>query len=415
MWPQIAPISSLLTGVALLLLGNGLLNTLLTLKGAEQGYSTTLLGLIMSGYFTGYFLGNWLGGPLIRRVGHIRAFAFCCALAAICALLHVLIINPWVWVALRLIYGVALICLYMVIESWLNARANSDNRGKILALYMAVNLGALALGQQLLRLDTSLGFTLFALAGMIIVSALMPVTLTRQLQPTLPDSPSANLREMLRIAPLALAASALSGLGLSGFWGMAPAYANLISLDAAGVGLLMTLTILGGALLQWPIGRYSDRHDRRKVLSWVVAGAALAAATMVILGPGTPLLALFFLFGGLSFAIYPLAVALLIDQLHPDEVLSGSASLLLVNGIGSSCGPLLAGLLMQQFGAVALPVYFTATLGVLAMYAFYRIHRVSDLIAESPAQFVPMLRTGPTALEMVPEAPTPDAEPPGTR
>ncbi|WP_394561959.1 MFS transporter [Aquipseudomonas alcaligenes] len=413
MWPQIAPISSLLSGVALLLLGNGLLNTLLTLKGAEQGYSTTLLGLIMSGYFTGYFLGNWLGGPLIRRVGHIRAFAFCCALAAICALLHVLIIDPWVWVALRLLYGVALICLYMVIESWLNARASSDNRGKILALYMAVNLGALALGQQLLRLDESLGFALFALAGMFIVSALMPVTLTRQLQPSLPDAASANLREMLRIAPLALAASALSGLGLSGFWGMAPAYANLIGLDAAGVGLLMTLTILGGALLQWPIGRYSDRHDRRKVLSWVVTGAAIAAAAMAALGPGTPLLALFFLFGGLSFAIYPLAVALLIDQLHPDEVLTGSASLLLVNGIGAACGPLLAGALMQQVGAVALPLYFATTLGLLAAYAFYRIHRVSDLVAESPAQFVPMLRTGPTALEMVPEASAPEAEHPG--
>lgn len=412
MWPQIAPISSLLSGVALLLLGNGLLNTLLTLKGAAEGYSTTLLGLIMSGYFTGYFLGNWLGGPLIRRVGHIRAFAFCSALAAISALLHILFIEPWVWVGLRLIYGVALICLYMVIESWLNARANNENRGKILALYMAVNLGALALGQQLLRFDSTLSFALFAVASIFIVSALMPVTLTRQLQPSLPETPSADLREMLRIAPLALAASALSGLSLSGFWGMAPAYADLIGLDTTGVGQLMTLTILGGALLQWPIGRFSDRHDRRKVLSWVVTGAALAAAAMITLSPGNPMLALFFVFGGLSFAIYPLAVALLIDQLNPDEVLTGSASLLLVNGIGSSCGPLLVGLLMQQFGAIALPLYFASTLSLLAVYAFYRIHRVSDLVSEPPAHFMPMLRTSPAVLEMMPDAPPQEIEEP---
>lgn len=405
MWPQIAPISSLLSGVALLLLGNGLLNTLLTLKGAAEGYSTTLLGLMMSGYFTGYFLGNWVGSPMIRRVGHIRAFAFCAALACICALLHVLIVHPWVWVVLRVLYGVALICLYMVIESWLNARASSENRGGIFALYMAVNLGALALGQQLLRFDPTLSFALFAVAGIFIVSALMPVTLTRQMQPSLPDTPSSNLRQLFGIAPLALTASALSGLALSGFWGMAPAYADMIGFDAAGVGLLMTMTILGGALLQWPIGWLSDRLDRRWILFWVVVAAVVTAAAISLLAPGRLLLSLFFLFGGLSFAIYPLGVALLIDQLQPDEILSGSASLLLVNGIGAACGPLLAGVLMQHFGAPALPMYFALALAPLAAYALYRMRHVSDLISGDQAHFMPMLRTSPTVLELMPDAP----------
>ena len=405
MWPQIAPISSLLSGVALLLLGNGLLNTLLTLKGAAEGYSTTLLGLMMSGYFTGYFLGNWVGSPMIRRVGHIRAFAFCAALACICALLHVLIVHPWVWVVLRMLYGVALICLYMVIESWLNARASSENRGGIFALYMAVNLGALALGQQLLRFDPTLGFALFAVAGMFIVSALMPVTLTRQMQPSLPETPNSNLRQLFGIAPLALTASALSGLALSGFWGMAPAYADMVGFDAAGVGLLMTMTILGGALLQWPIGWLSDRLDRRWILFWVVSAAVVTAAAISLLAPGQLLISLFFLFGGLSFAIYPLGVALLIDQLQPDEILSGSASLLLVNGIGAACGQLLAGALMQHFGAPALPMYFALSLAPLAAYALYRMRHVSDLVSGEQAHFMPMLRTSPTVLELMPDAP----------
>lgn len=405
MWPQIAPISSLLSGVALLLLGNGLLNTLLTLKGAAEGYSTTMLGLIMSGYFVGFFIGIWFGAPLVRRVGHIRAFAFCCALAAISALLHVLIVQPWVWLLLRVLYGIALISLYMVIESWLNARATSENRGKIFALYMAVNLGALALGQQLLHFDTSLGFALFAVAAIFIISALMPVTLTRQMQPSLPEAPSSNLRELFAIAPLALAASGLSGLSLSGFWGMAPAYANLLGFDAGGVGLLMTATILGGALLQWPIGRFSDTHDRRWVMFWVVVLAVITAMTMALLPAGKPLLGLFFLWGGLSFAIYPLAVAQLIDQLQPDEILTGSASLLLVNGIGAACGPLLVGVLMEQFGAVALPLYFAVTLALLAGYALYRLRHVSDLVSGDHAHFMPMLRTSPTVLELMPDAP----------
>ncbi|WP_439862065.1 MFS transporter [Pseudomonas sp. MBLB4136] len=411
MWSQIAPISSLLSGVALLLLGNGLLNTLLTLRGVAEGYSTAMLGLIMSGYFVGFLLGTWLAIPLVRRVGHIRAFAFCAALAAITALLHVLLVDPWVWLGLRVLYGLALVSLYMVIESWLNAQAPADKRGQVFAIYMAVNLGALAAAQQLLGLAEPGEFMLFALAAMLISAALMPITLTRQGQPSVPDTLHTNLRQLLGIAPLSIAAAGLSGLALGAFWGMAPVYASLSGFDASGVGLLMSSAILGGALLQWPIGLYSDKHDRRLVLLWVVILAVLVALLMSLLPAGRPLLGLIFLFGGLSFAIYPVAVAQLIDQLHSDEILAGSSSLLMVNGIGSVCGPLLAGLLMQQLGAQALPLFFAAVLALLAAYTLYRLRHVSDLVSGEHAHFVPMLRTSHTVLELMPDAPAADAEP----
>ena len=408
MWSLIAPISSLLGGVALLLLGNGLLNTLLTLRGVAEGYSTSMLGLIMSGYFVGFLLGTWLAIPLVRRVGHIRAFAFCAALAAITALLHVLIIDPWVWLGLRVLYGLALVSLYMVIESWLNAQVPNGKRGKVFALYMTVNLGALAAAQQLLNLADPSDFVLFVLAAMLISAALMPIALTRQPQPSVPETLHTNLRQLVGIAPLAIAAAGLSGLALGAFWGMAPVYASLSGFDATGVGLLMSGAILGGALLQWPIGIYSDKHDRRLVLFWVVALSVAVALLMSVLPAGRLLLAAIFIWGGLAFAIYPIAVAQLIDQLHSDEVLAGSSSLLMVNGIGSVCGPLLAGLLMQHLGAQALPLYFAATLGALAAYTFYRLRHVTDLVSEPHAHFMPMLRTSHTVLELMPDAPPSD-------
>ena len=404
MWSLIAPISSLLGGVALLLLGNGLLNTLLTLRGVAEGYSTSMLGLIMSGYFVGFLLGTWLAIPLVHRVGHIRAFAFCAALAAITALLHVLIVDPWVWLGLRVLYGLALVSLYMVIESWLNAQVPNDKRGQVFAVYMAVNLGALAAAQQLLNLASPNDFVLFVLAAMLISAALI--------QPSVPDTLHTNLRQIVGIAPLALAAAGLSGLALGAFWGMAPVYASLNGFDATGVGLLMSSTILGGALLQWPIGIYSDKHDRRLVLFWVVALAVVVAVLMSLLPAGRLLLGLMFIWGGLAFAIYPIAVAQLIDQLHSDEILAGSSSLLMVNGIGSVCGPLLAGLLMQHLGAQALPLYFAATLGLLAAYTLYRLRHVSDLVSAPAGHFMPMLRTSHTVLELMPDAPATDAPDP---
>ncbi|MGX5219736.1 MULTISPECIES: MFS transporter [Pseudomonas] len=410
MWSLIAPISSLLSGVALLLLGNGLLNTLLTLRGVAQGYSTGMLGLIMSGYFVGFLLGTWLAIPLVRRIGHIRAFAFCAALAAITALLHVLIVNPWVWLGLRVIYGLALVSLYMVIESWLNAQVPNDKRGTVFAIYMAVNLGALAAAQQLLNLAEPTEFLLFALAAILISAALMPITLTRQIQPTVPETLHTDVRQIARIAPLSIAAAGLSGLALGAFWGMAPVYANLSGFDARGVGLLMSSAILGGALLQLPIGRYSDKHDRRLIMFWVVTLAVAVALLMSFMPAGPLLLGLMFIWGGLAFAIYPIAVAQLIDQLHSDEILAGSSSLLMVNGIGSVCGPLLAGVLMQHLGAHALPLYFAVVLGLLAAYALYRLRHVTDLVSGDQAHFVPMLRTSHTVLELMPDTPPADLD-----
>ncbi|WP_312915738.1 MFS transporter [Stutzerimonas kunmingensis] len=406
----IAPISSLLAGVALLLLGHGLLNTLLTLRGVAEGYSTGMIGLLMSGYFAGFLIGTWLAPSLIRRIGHIRTFAFYAALAAVAVLVHVLIVNPWVWLVLRVLYGVSLVTLYMVIESWLNAQVSGEKRGQVFALYMAVNLGALAAAQQLLNLDTPMNFTLFALAAILISSALMPITLTRQAQPALPDMPATDLLQLARIAPLPLMAAGISGLTLGGFWGLAPVYASQVGFDAAGVGLLMSITILGGAVLQWPIGLFSDKHDRRVVLLWVVAIAAVLALVITPILSGSLLLGLMFLWGGLAFSIYSIAVAQMVDQLHPDEILSGSSGLLLANGFGAAFGPVVAGGLMHLFGHIALPLFFAVSLGILAIYSFWRPRRVVDLVTEPHGHFTPMLRTSHTVLELMPDTPEVEAD-----
>jgi len=402
---MLAPISSLLAGVTLLLLGHGLLNTLLTLRGVAEGYSTGMIGLLMSGYFAGFLIGTWLAPSLIRRIGHIRTFSFYAALAATAVLLHVLIVNPWVWLVLRVMYGVALVTLYIVIESWLNAQVSGEKRGQVFAVYMAVNLGSLAAAQQLLGLASPMAFTLFALATILIGGAMMPITLTRQPQPTLPDVPSTDLLQLARIAPLPLMAAGISGFALGGFWGLAPVYAGQVGFDDAGIGLMMSVAILGGALLQWPIGLLSDRFERRVVLLWVVTLATFLSLGSAVLGAGPALLGLMFIWGGLAFSIYSIAVAQMVDHLNPDEILSGSSGLLLANGFGAAFGPVVAGGLMHLTGPVALPLFYAVSLGVLAFYAFYRPRKVMDLITEPHGRFTPILRTSPTVMELMPDAP----------
>jgi MFS family permease len=397
------PTTALLAGVALLLLGSGLLNSLLALRGSAQGFSDAALGLITSGYFVGFLLGTFLAPGLIRRVGHVRAFALCAAGAACTALLHALFDAPIAWLLLRVGTGLSLVVLYVVIESWLNSIAPEGRRAQLFAVYMAINLGALAIAQQLLRLDAPTTATLPIVVGLLLSLALMPVSWTRLAAPETPHTPRLRLRDLHRRAPSAVAGAFLSGLAMGPFWGLLPLYGARIGLDAEGVGTLMTAAILGGAALQWPLGRWSDRGDRRAMLAGAAAFSAASALLLMLvasLGTGWLLLAIF-LYGGFAFAAYPLAVAHLMDHVERDALLAATGTALLLHGIGAAIGPLLAGALMGGFGPTALPLYFAAVQGLLAAYVFLR-RRAVPRLPRFTLRFRPMLRTSQVALELLP-------------
>jgi len=395
------PIGSILVSVALLLLGSGLLNTLLSLTANQQNFSTTWIGIIMSGFFVGFALGIFISGRLIRRMGHIRTFAFCAALCASIALLHGLWVSPWAWLGLRILYGIAFVTLITVIESWLNTRAEKEERGSIFAVYMVVNLGAIALAQQLLHLSSEALLLLFSISAILSCWALLPITITSRSQPQIPERANSSLKKLITFAPLAVATSALSGLAMGAFWGMAPHYANSLGFSFSEVGLLMSLTIVGGAILQIPIGRFSDTHDRRKIVIYVSALAALLCATMPFAPSNTILMALFFVWGGLAFTLYPLGVAQLLDQLNPDEVVSGSTDMLVLHGSGAALAPIIVGLLMNWVGIQGMPIYMAVILTILALYAWYQVRHMSVLTTGEAAHFEPMVQTSHEIIEMI--------------
>lgn len=400
--------TALLAGVALLLAGSGLLGTLLAVRGRAEGFSDQALGMIMSGYFVGFLIGTFAAPGLIQRIGHIRAFAFYAALCAATVLLYPLLVDPWAWGGLRVVTGIALVGLYTVIESWLNAQAPAEKRSRVFAIYMVVNLMALAGGQWLLELASPLAFVPFSLVAILICMAALPVTASRMVQPELPAMPRLALRALYRAAPAAASGALLAGLAMGGFWGLGAVYAARLGLDVTGIAALVSLTILGGAALQWPIGLLSDRGDRRTTLALVCLVATAVCVALVMVGgeDRRAVFALFFLFGGLAFAIYPVCVAHLLDHLPAGSVLAGCSSLLLVNGIGSAMGPAVAGVAMSQLGPQALPGFFALTFALLSLITggrrlFHRRER------DRPAHFHPMLRTTPSALELLPETDAP--------
>ncbi|EZQ17220.1 MFS transporter [Pseudomonas sp. G11-1] len=405
----VTTISALLAGIALLLMGSGLLNTLVPLRGATEGFSDQALGLFGSAYFAGFMLGTWVCPKLIRRMGHIRAFAFFASAAAACIILHVIHVDMLFWLLLRLITGMVLVGVYTSIESWLNTGAPKERRGRVFAVYMAVNLGALALSQQLLQMENPLANLMFGIAALFVIVAIMPVVATRLPQPEILETTTLSLKALWRAAPVACAGAVLSGLAMGGFWGLGALYAGRVGMDTGQIATFMSLVIVAGALFQWPMGVLSDRIDRRLALVIVAGIAAVGGLLMALLsGSTTWLLVGAVIFGAGSFSVYPTVVAHLIDHLHKEEVLSGNAGLLMLQGVGSAIGPALAGWLMGVTSTLMLPLYFAVMFAASALFSLLRWRDTSDRIVEEPAHHVSMVTTSPEALEMVVDEQKPD-------
>ncbi|WP_320827482.1 MFS transporter [Reinekea sp.] len=394
---------SLLIGMGVLLAGSGLLGTLLGLRASTEGYTEITIGLIMACFYLGYIVGSYLCPALIARVGHIRAFTTLSATAAVVALLHGMVVNPWFWGLLRLIHGIAMLGLYMVIESWLNEAVN-QRRGQLFAVYMMVSLAALGAGQFLIVIYGAEHLGSFAIVAILFCLGLIPLALTRIHQPELYSGPKMPLRELFDISYVGAWGSLSSGLITGAFWGLSAVYVLDIGLEDRQVASFIASTIIGGALLQWPIGHLSDRYDRRRVLLWVCLAGALMAGLMFLVGSraGGWLNLFAALYGGLSFALYALSVAQTHDRMSEGSIMAVTRGLLLLNGIGATVGPLLIGALMYSMGPGNFPLLLALFLLLLGAYALHRIRTDSAVPAEERGEFVPITRTSVEALEMDP-------------
>ena len=390
----------LLLSTVFLLMGVGLLHTHIALQGQALGFSVAMIGVLTSAYYAGFLVGTYTVPRLTHRIGHIRTFAFCTALVAVVVLIQSLDPAYGVWLVMRVLQGLLLVGLYAIIESWLNAAAEPAHRSSVFAIYMMVNLGASAAAQQFLRIRGE-GFVLFCVVAILICTASLPVLATPQPEPRIHSVPRVQIGRLFRLAPTALVSALISGLVLGAFWGLLPLYAAARGLGAEGIATYLSVAIAGGVVLQWPLGRFSDRIDRRLALALISAIAALAALVNLLLpsAGGATAMVLIFVFGGMSFTVYPIAVAHLVDYLRRDELLSASSTVLLVNGIGSAVGPLLAGTLMSLLRPQLLFVWFAVLDGILACYALHRFTRRQREVTQDD-NFVPLVNTTPSSLEL---------------
>lgn len=395
-------ISSLLLGVGILLAGNGLQGTLLVLRGASENYSENTIGLIMSMYFIGFIIGSFLCPKIIQRVRHIRAFSI---LAAVCASTMVLIglwVNPWVWGVMRCIMGICIVGIFMVSESWLNILASNVNRGRMFGIYILVNLVFLAAGQFLILAGDIQSLDLFAISAALFSISLVPVAMTRIPEPASISTISLDLSRLYRISALGFTGSLISGLLNSIFWSLGPLFARLSGLTEFGIAMFMSITILGGIIMLWPIGQWSDRVDRRRVILFVSSVSVLISIIAIMVPTDTYywLAICMFVYGGMLFSIYPLSVAHANDHPDAEDRVMVTTNMLFIYGIGAVFGPVICGMLMKLFGPYSMFGMFIAGGFFLAGYAYYYMKRGLNISDEDKTHYAPYIRTSQVAVDL---------------
>jgi MFS family permease len=408
----LAVTSALLLGMAILMLGAGLQATLLGVRATLEGFPTLVTGAVMSGYYVGYVGGSIAAPELVSRVGHIRVFAALTAIAAATILIQGVFVNPFAWAFLRASSGFCFAGIYVVAESWLNDRVDNRSRGALLAVYMVVIYMGLGLGQFLLNVADPAGHLLFTLIAVLISLAVVPMALTAQRVPEFSLPHRVRFRDLLAVSPLGTVGVFFSGVVSATLFSLGPVYAARIGLSAAAVSLFMALSILPAVVVQLPIGRYSDRVDRRIVLIAMSSLAAVAGVVVVWVGTVSPLAfyGAVIAYGGVALTSYALCVSHINDHLRPEQMVAASGTIILVNGVGAILGPVAVSAAMQATG----PAAYFASAAIMhvafASFAFWRTGRTRPVPSEEKGPFVGAPpQVAPTGRLATPDIEAPEA------
>ncbi len=367
--------TALLLSVLLLQLGSGGLAPLDAISGVELGFSTAEIGLLGSSHFLGFFLGCWWAPRLMGSVGHSRAFAAFTALGTIGILSHMLLIDAYAWMAMRVLTGLCIAGSYTVIESWLQAKVTNETRGRAMGVYRVIDISGALCAQLMISVLTPAHYVSYNILAIICCAALVPLVLTRVQQPETPDAPRLRPALAWRRSPLAAAGVVSAGLTAAAFRMVGPLYGVKIGLSVDEIALFLAAFVLGGVIAQVPAGWAADRYDRRWVLIALSVLAVISSATMVAFsGQGTAAAFLTAIFFGIAtFPIYSVSAAHAHDFASDSERVELSAALMFLFALGAIASPWVVSILIEAFGPAAMFAFVSVAHLALILFGLLRM------------------------------------------
>ncbi|MEO1776970.1 MAG: MFS transporter [Pseudomonadota bacterium] len=365
---------ALLIGMFLLQIGNGLQGTALGLRGGIEEFDTTLMGVVMTGYFVGFLFGAKMTPIMLRRVGHVRTFAAMASLLSAAFILYAVAVDPWAWTAMRVLSGFCFSAVYVVAESWLNNQSTNENRGQAMSIYLVCQMGGIVLSQAIVPLGDPAGYDLFVVMTVAVSLACTPILLSASPAPVAEADKQLPLSRLFEVSPLGAFGMLVSGAIFAGMFGMTPVWGVEVGLTAAELSILIGSIYTGALVLQFPIGYISDRVDRRHLIAIVAALGGAGCVLMSFASGSFPIIvAGAVLLGGCSNPLYSLLVAHTNDFMEHEEMAGAAGGLVLLTGVGAAGTPFIIGYLMDIFGVGAFPIFLTLCFALITGYALYRM------------------------------------------
>jgi MFS family permease len=402
---SVRSVFSLLLTTAFLLTGHGIHMTFLPLMASDIGLSQTVIGISGSAYFAGFISGALVTPHIIAKVGHIRSFTTLMAVFLCCFQILPMTDSGAIWIVMRFILGAVMCGAYTVVESWLSDQADSRTHGRVLAIYTVVVLGAMALGQGLLSLTYGEAAQVFALISIMIGCAIIPVSLTSSLAPAPVPATRINFLKLYRRSHTAFAGALGSGFIVGTFWTLGAVHVVNVTGNADFAPTFVAVSILGGALVQYPIGIASDRIDRRHVLAFL---CIMSGITAFFLSSATDTAALLIgaaAFGAASNSLYAISLAKAADNSPREEFVMLGSSVLLLNAVGAAIGSFAFGWAIRAAEANILFTLIGITSLIFAAFISSQPKGATAVATEEQSSFVAATSaTAPAALAQDPRA-----------
>lgn len=232
------------------------------------------------------------------------------------------------------------------------------------------------MGQFLLNFAPPAGDTLFVLGGILLTAAVIPLVLSRQAGPVVVDVATMSLRTLFRLSPLGVTSCFMAGFVYSAIFNMLPVFAHHYAIDHTRLSFLMASAIMGGFLLQFPVGYLTDRFDRRSVLLVLLVISSLAGLSITRLadaGMFWPVCGVTAITAGIISCFYPISIAEAFDKVRTSEMVAAMGCLILAFSLGGMIGPYAASLVMGVAGHGALFSFSALIQELLALLVVYRM------------------------------------------
>ncbi len=411
---------ALFIGIGVMMIAHGLQMQVMGIRSVLEDFSVFTTGIFMSGYFVGYFVGSRTTPNFVSKVGHIRVFAAFASLASLSALVAVVYVNPFMWTISRFITGISLVSCYVVTESWLNDRATNKNRGQLLSAYMMVIYFGLAIGMLLLNVSKPDDYEPFILVSILLSVALVPILLTKRPAPKFKKIETISINELYKISPLGSLSSFFTGIIHAAFFSLISVYATLAKLTLAETSILLFISTIAGVIGQGPIGYFSDKFDRRKVIVITTFGSCFLAL-ISILTSNDPIQNIYYmdefslrkiiffvsvgLYSSLCLPLFSLNLAHTNDFVPKSKFVAAGGGLQFIFGVGAISGPILCAIFMEWFGLNGLFVFLIVAHAIIGGFGLYRM-KVRNTVENPDSTFTPVPATiTPAGLELDPDTP----------